>query len=68
MYKGKELIKGLPDTSILAFWQWTYSDILINKNRDDLSLFMIAKALDLTEMPRIDWQGCELRYRKKKLQ
>ena len=67
MYKGKESIKGMKDTSILDFWQWTYSDILINKNRDDLSLFLIAKALELTDMPRIDWQGCELRYRKKKI-
>ncbi len=67
MYQGKEHIKGLPNTSILDFWQWTYSDILINKNREDFSLFLVAKALDLTQMPRIDWQECELRYRKKKI-
>lgn len=67
MYKGKEPIKGIVNTNILDFWQWTYSDILINKNRDDLSLFLVAKALELTDMPRIEWQGCELRYRKKKI-
>lgn len=67
MYLGKEPIKGLKNTTILDFWQWSYSDILINKNREDLGLFLVAKALGLTDIPRIDWSGCELRYRKKKI-
>jgi len=67
MYWGHEEIKGLDKTSIKDFWQWTYSDLLISHNRNDLGLFLVANALELTKMPRIDWGGVELRYRNKKI-
>ncbi len=67
MYFGHEKIKGLEDTRIKDFWQWTYSDLLISKNRDDVGLFLVANALDLTRMPRINWGKIDLRYRKKKI-
>jgi len=67
MFLGHEKIVGLDKTSIKDFWQWTYSDLLINKNRDDLGLFLVANSLDLTKMPRIDWGNVELRYRSKKI-
>lgn len=67
MFWGHETIKGLESTKIKDFWQWTYSDILINKNRDDFGLFLVAHALELSKIPRIDWGGVELRYRGKKV-
>ena len=67
MFFGHEEIKGLKDAKIKDFWQWTYSDILINKNRDDFGLFLVANALELTKMPRIDWGNVDFRYRKKKI-
>ncbi len=67
MLTGKEVIKGIENTTVLDFWQWTYSDILIEKNREDLGLFLVAKALGITDIPRINWTGSELRYRKKKI-
>lgn len=67
MYWGHEEIKGLGKTTIKDFWQWTYSDLLISHNRSDLGLFLVANALKLTKMPRIDWGGVELRYRNKKV-
>ncbi len=67
MFWGHEKIKGLEITSVKDFWQWTYSDMLINKNRDDFALFLVAHALELTKMPRIDWGKIDLRYRKKKI-
>jgi hypothetical protein len=67
MFWGHETIKGLGDAKIKDFWQWTYSDILINKNREDFGLFLVAHALELTKMPRIDWGLVDLRYRKKKI-
>ena len=67
MFWGHEEIKGLDKTTIKDFWQWTYSDLLINKNRSDLGLFLTANALQLTKMPRIDWGNVELRYRNKKI-
>ncbi len=67
MFWGHEKIEGLENTTIKDFWQWTFSDILINKNRDDFGLFLVANALGLTKMPRIHWGNVELRYRKKKV-
>ena len=67
MFFGHEEIKGLSNAKIKDFWQWTYSDILINKNRDDFGLYLVANALELTKMPRIDWGDVEFRYRRKKI-
>lgn len=67
MFWGHEAIKGLEDVKIKDFWQWTYSDMLINQNRDAFGLFLVANALELTKMPRIDWGKVDLRYRKKKI-
>lgn len=67
MFWGHEIIKGLDDVKIKDFWQWTYSDMLINHNRDAFGLFLIANSLELTRMPRIDWGKVDLRYRKKKI-
>ena len=67
MFFGHEEIKGLADAKIKDFWQWTYSDILINKNRDDFGLYLVANALELTKFPRIDWGNVEFRYRRKKI-
>jgi hypothetical protein len=67
MYWGHEKILGLENANVKDFWQWTYSDMLISKNREDLGLFYVANALELTKMPRIDWGKVDLRYRKKKI-
>ena len=67
MFWGHERIKGLDNTTIKDFWQWSYSDLLIEKNRDDLGLFLVANALELTKMPRINWGNVDLRYRGKKI-
>jgi len=67
MLWGHENIKGLNNASVNEFWQWTYSDIMINKNREDFGLFLIAHALELTKMPRINWSEIDLRYQRKKI-
>ena len=67
MLWGHENIKGLNNASVNEFWQWTYSDIMINKNREDFGLFLIAHALELTKMPRINWGEIDLRYQRKKI-
>jgi len=67
VFWGHEKISGLNGTNIKDFWQWTYSDLLISKNREDLALFYVAHSLELTKMPRINWGKVELRYRKKKI-
>jgi hypothetical protein len=67
MYFGHEKISGIDKVTIKDFWQWTYSDLLISKNRDDIGLFLVANALELTKLPRINWGKVDLRYRKKKI-
>ena len=67
MFWGHENIKGLTNTTIKDYWQWTYSDVMINKNRSDFGLFIAAHALELTKIPRIDWGNVDLRYRRKKI-
>ena len=67
MFLGHEKIEGLNGESIKDFWQWTFSDLLIDKNRDQLGLYLVANSLELTNMPRINWGDSELRYRKKKI-
>jgi len=67
MFWGHENIKGLSNASVNKFWQWTYSDIMINKNREDFGLFIVAHALELTKMPRINWGDIDLRYQRKKI-
>ena len=67
MLWGHENIKGLSSSSVKKFWQWTYSDIMINKNREDFGLFLVAHALELTKMPRINWGNIDLRYQRKKI-
>lgn len=66
MFWGHENIKGLKSTTIKDYWQWTYSDLLIESNRSSLGLFIIAHALELTKMPRINWGNVDLRYKRKK--
>ena len=67
MFWGHENIKGLKSTTIKDYWQWTYSDLLIESNRTTLGLFIIAHALELTKMPRINWGIVDLRYKRKKV-
>lgn len=67
MFWGHENIKGLKSTTIKDYWQWTYSDLLIESNRSSLGLFIIAHALELTKIPRINWGNVDLRYKRKKI-
>ena len=67
MLWGHENIKGLKDITIKDYWQWTYSDLIISENRSSFGLFLIAQALELTKIPRINWGEVDLRYKRKKV-
>ena len=67
MFWGHENIKGLAATTIKDYWQWTYSDLMISENRSSFGLFLIAQALELTSIPRINWGEVDLRYKRKKI-
>lgn len=67
MYNGSEhfTVNGHEiDISMLAFWQWAYSDMTNNINRSVLAEYIVASALDTsglaTERTRIMWRPFDL--------
>jgi len=50
------------------FWSWAYSDILSNTIRPMFAEFLVARALGITEDPRVEWDAVDLRYRNKRLE
>ncbi len=58
-----EEIIGSPDTTLMDFWKWAYSDVMSNRNRSIFAEFIIANALGVTREPRIEWDAVDLKYR-----
>lgn len=55
---GKEPIyddKGKQISSILDFWQWTYSDIIGNIERGHFAEYLVACALNVRQNTRVEW-------------
>jgi hypothetical protein len=46
--------------TILEFWQWACSDILVNTFRGWLAEFLVASDLGITKGTRRDWEGFDL--------
>ena len=45
---------------LLDFWQWSNSDLLTNTTRGVLAEFIVAKALGVSDKPRIAWDAFDL--------
>jgi hypothetical protein len=58
-------IAGLKDLPLGDFWSWAYSDVLTNRNRSIFAGFMVASALGLLDVPRVEWDAVDLRYQGK---
>jgi hypothetical protein len=56
-------IRGTQGATLLDFWQWAYSDILSNRNRAVFAEFLVGRALDCLQRPRIEWDAVDLRYK-----
>ena len=50
------------------FWAWTYSDILNNTDRAVFAEFVVGVALGVTNVPRVEWDAVDLRYRDKTIE
>ena len=51
----------LASATLLDFWQWAYSDIVVNTNRGCLAEFIVSKALGTTEaVKRDEWESYDL--------
>ena len=49
--------------TVLDFWRWSGSDLLSNAWRGVLAEFLVARALDLTHKPRVEWDAYDLETR-----
>jgi hypothetical protein len=59
----KEKIICPENLTVGDFWSWAYSDILSNRNRSIFAEFLVAVALGVTDSPRVEWDGVDLRYK-----
>ena len=49
------------DTTLGDFWRWAYSDVLSNAMRGCLGEFLVASQLEITDVPRVEWDAVDLR-------
>lgn len=47
--------------NVLAFWQWSSSDLVSNAMRGVLAEFLVAADLGVTHVPRVEWDLCDIR-------
>ena len=66
--RAEEAIPGLDGASFEDFWSWAYSDVLSNANRSVFAEYLVGCALGALERPRVEWDGCDLLYRGKKIE
>lgn len=50
------------------FYEWAYSDLLVNNQRGHFAEFIVAVALDITSSKRSEWAPYDLLYRNVKIE
>lgn len=56
-------ITGLDGLTVGDFWSWAFSDVMSNLNRSMFAEFLVASALGLLDVPRVEWDAVDLRFR-----
>ncbi len=54
--------------SLLEFWQWTNSNLINNTTRGILAEFIVAKALNIANQVRVEWDIFDLKYNKLRIE
>ena len=49
--------------TVLDYWRWSGSGLLSNVWRGVLAEFLVARALDVTHAPRVEWEPYDLKTR-----
>ena len=49
--------------TVIDYWQWSGSDLLSNTQRGVVAEFLVAKALEVTMSPRLEWGWYDLKTR-----
>ncbi|GEL78740.1 hypothetical protein [Tenuibacillus multivorans] len=55
-------INGLSKT-IVDFWKWAYSDLLMNNHRGVFAEFIVASSLGVEETQRIEWDVADVSFK-----
>lgn len=63
-----EPLLGLSGVTVGDFWSWAYSNLLSNANRSVFAEFLVATALGVMHLPRIEWDSVDLRYGERKIE
>ena len=50
------------------FWEWAYSDLLVNNQRGHLAEYIVAKALGIERNKRLEWDPYDLAYKNVKIE
>ena len=50
------------------FYNWAYSDLLVNNQRGHLAEFIVAKALNIDSQKRLEWDPYDLKYNNIKIE
>ncbi|QHC65725.1 hypothetical protein GSU68_03410 [Rathayibacter sp. VKM Ac-2759] len=58
---GDEPFIGL-DARVLDFWRFAMSDLTMNNTRGYLAEFLVARALGLNDVRRIEWEAYDLEF------
>lgn len=54
--------------SVVDFWSWGFSDLLMNSLRGIFAEFLVGSALGILQSPRIEWDAYDLVYNDKKIE
>ena len=50
------------------FYEWAYSDFLVNNQRGHLAEYIIAKALNTVSQKRLEWDPFDIKYKNLKIE
>ena len=62
------LNKEKHNSSLLNFWQWSFSDLTNNTLRGTLAEYIVAMALGIDDRIQIDWKSYDLDYENLKIE
>ena len=54
---------GVDGRRIDDFWAWAYDNLMTNTNRGRLAEFLVGSALGVLDVPRVEYDVVDLRYR-----
>lgn len=63
-----ELFVGLDGKRVGDFLAWAYGNLMVNTNRGVLAEFLVANALGVLAVPRVEWKPFDLAYGERRIE